>query len=88
MTESSPVISFSSMSKGSRHGSCGVLLPNTELKVIAVDDGRILDLGESGEICVRGPQVRSSPHPAPPRRERQAGRWREVRSLSYFSFQP
>ncbi|XP_043196182.1 4-coumarate--CoA ligase 5-like [Amphibalanus amphitrite] len=57
MTESSPVVSFSSISKGSRYGSCGVLLPNTELKVIAVDDGRVLDLGESGEICVRGPQV-------------------------------
>ena len=57
MTESSPVVSFSSLSKGSRYGSCGVLVPNTELKVIAVDDGRILDRGESGELCVRGPQV-------------------------------
>ena len=57
MTESSPVVSFSSVSKGSRYGSCGVLLPNTELKVVAVDDGRTLDLGQSGELCVRGPQV-------------------------------
>ena len=58
MTESSPVVSFTSISKGSRHGSCGVLLPNTELKIISVDDGRVLDRGESGELCIRGPQVR------------------------------
>ncbi|XP_037082474.1 4-coumarate--CoA ligase-like [Pollicipes pollicipes] len=57
MTETSPVVSMSSRQMGTVHGSCGVLLPNTELKCVSVEDGRELEQGERGELCVRGPQV-------------------------------
>jgi len=57
MTESSPVVSFSSVTKGTIFGSCGVLVPNTELKVISTEDGRELEQDEEGELVVRGPQV-------------------------------
>ena len=58
MTEAFPVIRGSLTKRGDYPGSCGVIVPNTEVKVIATDDGRELEQGETGEICVRGPQVR------------------------------
>ena len=61
MTETSPVITIGSTTKRGDHpGTCGVIVPNTEIKIIAVDDGRELEHGETGEICVRGPQVGQS----------------------------
>lgn len=58
MTEASPVVSFSAKDKTAEVGSCGVPVPNTEIKAISVDDGRELEQGEKGELLVRGPQVR------------------------------
>ena len=42
------------------HGSCGKILPNTELKVVDLKTGANLPPGQQhqGEICIRGPQVR------------------------------
>jgi acyl-CoA synthetase (AMP-forming)/AMP-acid ligase II len=40
-----------------RPGSCGPLVPNTACKVIDVVTGAELEPGETGEICVQGPQV-------------------------------
>ncbi|XP_043201768.1 4-coumarate--CoA ligase 1-like [Amphibalanus amphitrite] len=58
MTETSPVVTFGSRTKrGDYPGTCGVLVHNTEAKMISVEDGRELEQGEIGEICVRGPQV-------------------------------
>ena len=58
MTELSPVATLGSTTKrGDYPGTCGVLLPNTEAKFIAVEDGRELEQGETGELCIRGPQV-------------------------------
>jgi acyl-CoA synthetase (AMP-forming)/AMP-acid ligase II len=42
---------------GPRHGSVGVLLPNTEARIVDPADGRDLSTGEPGELWVRGPQV-------------------------------
>ena len=39
-----------------RHGSVGMPVPDTALKVID-SEGRELPPGERGELCVRGPQV-------------------------------
>ena len=62
------MITFGSNTKrGDYPGSCGVIVPNTEVKIIATDDGRELDQGETGEILARGPQVRTRT-----RRERSA----------------
>ncbi|XP_077991035.1 uncharacterized protein LOC144445370 [Glandiceps talaboti] len=38
-------------------GSCGLLLPDTEAKVIDLETGEILGAGEDGELCFRGPQI-------------------------------
>ena len=39
-------------------GTCGILPPNTEAKVIDSTSGKSLGAGQVGELCVRGPQVR------------------------------
>jgi acyl-CoA synthetase (AMP-forming)/AMP-acid ligase II len=40
-----------------RPASGGPPVPNTSCKVIDVETGAELDLGQTGEVCVRGPQV-------------------------------
>lgn len=40
-----------------RRGTIGQLVPNTECRVVGVDSGDDLPLGEDGELWVRGPQV-------------------------------
>lgn len=62
MTEASPAItslSLPHLSYDSSFGSIGRPLPNTEVKVIAVDDSKGTPLGpnQQGELLVRGPQV-------------------------------
>ena len=47
----------STTKRGDYPGTCGVLLPNTEAKFVAVEDGRELEQGQTGELCIRGPQV-------------------------------
>ena len=55
MTESAPVATVNILG-GDYNGSIGVPAPSTELS-IQDDDGRLLPVGETGEICIRGPQV-------------------------------
>jgi long-chain acyl-CoA synthetase len=55
MTETSPVIAASTTAE-SKLGTVGKPLPSTEIKVIDAD-GNTLKQGETGELCVRGPQV-------------------------------
>lgn len=39
-------------------GTVGLPLPNTELKIVDLDEGNtVLKPGEAGEICIKGPQV-------------------------------
>jgi long-chain acyl-CoA synthetase len=54
LTESSPVVACNPY-KDIRLGSVGIPLPSTEISIR--DEGRALPDGESGELCVRGPQV-------------------------------
>nr|XP_006817098.1 PREDICTED: 4-coumarate--CoA ligase 1-like [Saccoglossus kowalevskii] len=37
-------------------GSSGILIPNTEAKITNTENGSTLGPGETGEICLRGPQ--------------------------------
>jgi long-chain acyl-CoA synthetase len=39
--------------------SIGVPIPNTEARIVSIDDGRDLSPGETGEILIRGPGVAS-----------------------------
>jgi long-chain acyl-CoA synthetase len=55
MTETSPVVSINPLTN-IQIGSIGMPLPSTMVKTID-DDGNDLELGEAGELCVKGPQV-------------------------------
>ncbi|XP_071494141.1 uncharacterized protein [Diadema antillarum] len=37
--------------------SVGLLLPNTEAKIVDIQTGELLGAGQDGELCIRGPQV-------------------------------
>lgn len=56
MTETSPAVTINPVGMDIFNGSIGLPISSTEVKVID-DDGNELPLGESGELCVRGPQV-------------------------------
>ncbi len=56
LTETSPAVCINPLNLGEYNGSIGLPVPSTEVS-IQDEDGNILPLGESGELCVRGPQV-------------------------------
>jgi acyl-CoA synthetase (AMP-forming)/AMP-acid ligase II len=58
MTEASPVTHATPDDPGAaRAGSVGVLVPNTEARIVDVATGEPLGPGRDGELHVRGPQV-------------------------------
>jgi acyl-coenzyme A synthetase/AMP-(fatty) acid ligase len=38
-------------------GSCGILIPNTQAKILDISTGENLGPGKTGEFCIKGPQV-------------------------------
>lgn len=56
LTETSPVAVCNPIDGTERVGTIGIPLPNTDIKVID-DNGKELDAGERGELCIKGPQV-------------------------------
>ncbi len=56
LTETSPAVTINHLDTKVFTGSIGLPVPSTDLS-IRDDAGRELGIGESGEICVRGPQV-------------------------------
>ena len=56
LTETSPAVCINPLDIGDFNASIGLPIPSTEI-AIRGDDGRFLDIGEVGELCVRGPQV-------------------------------
>lgn len=58
MTEASPVALGNPVGPSRRPGTVGVPFPSTEIRVVDPDDPSVeRELGESGELLVRGPQV-------------------------------
>ncbi|MDI6830414.1 MAG: AMP-binding protein [Actinomycetota bacterium] len=57
MTETSPVTVCNPRYGMKKVGSVGIPYPDTELKLVDPEAGEPVPLGETGEICVRGPQV-------------------------------
>ena len=58
LSEASPVVTCNPIAGVAKEGSIGVPLPGTVVEIRASDGaGRSLRSGETGEICVRGPQV-------------------------------
>jgi long-chain acyl-CoA synthetase len=56
LTETSPIVCANPLDVLEFSGSIGLPVPSTEVS-IRDDAGKELPLGETGEICVRGPQV-------------------------------
>jgi long-chain acyl-CoA synthetase len=56
LTETSPVVSVMRMDDPRKPGSCGRPVPNIEVAILD-DDDRPLPPYETGEVCVRGPNV-------------------------------
>ncbi|MGP8072138.1 MAG: long-chain-fatty-acid--CoA ligase [Thermoplasmata archaeon] len=58
LSETSPVTHVNPVEGERRSGSIGLPLPNTDQRVVALEDpDRVLGPGEEGELEVRGPQV-------------------------------
>jgi long-chain acyl-CoA synthetase len=58
LTETSPVTHSNPFSGQRKIGSVGMPLPDTEVKLVKIDDyTQSVPLGESGEIIIKGPQV-------------------------------
>lgn len=56
LTETSPGVSINPLTLPEYNGSIGLPISSTEIQ-IRDDDGVEVPLGESGELCIRGPQV-------------------------------
>ena len=58
MTEASPVTHLSpTVNAPAKPGSIGLVVPNTEVKLMAVDGDGEVDRGQEGELWIRGPQI-------------------------------
>jgi acyl-CoA synthetase (AMP-forming)/AMP-acid ligase II len=58
LTETSPVLTTHPPEQAKiRHGSVGLLLPNTQAQVVDPAGGEALGRNQTGELCFRGPQV-------------------------------
>lgn len=55
LTETSPAVTINPLDKIDFNGSIGLPVPSTDVSVR--NDNRTMAIGESGEICVKGPQV-------------------------------
>ncbi len=56
LTETSPAVCINPLSLAEFNHSIGLPIPSTEVS-IRDDDGNEVDMGQAGELCVRGPQV-------------------------------
>ncbi|MCP4471937.1 MAG: AMP-binding protein [Gammaproteobacteria bacterium] len=56
LTETSPAVCINPLNLKEYNGSIGLPVPSTEVSV-QDENGNILPQGETGELCVRGPQV-------------------------------
>jgi long-chain acyl-CoA synthetase len=58
MTETAPVIMANPLNGNARHVSVGVPMPGTAARIVSeTDPSQPLDVGQAGELLVRGPQV-------------------------------
>ncbi len=58
LSEASPVTHANPSFGENRIGTIGLPYPDTEVKIVDVETGeKVLGVGESGELCIRGPQV-------------------------------
>jgi long-chain acyl-CoA synthetase len=57
LTEASPVVCCAALRVPSKPMSIGLPLPGTDIRFVDVDSGKVVGIGENGELQVKGPQV-------------------------------
>lgn len=58
LTEASPATHSNPIHRERKAGSIGLPLADTDCKIVDIEDGeREVPLGESGELCIKGPQI-------------------------------
>jgi long-chain acyl-CoA synthetase len=57
LTECSPVVTTNPTDIESFTGTIGIPVPSTDVRIVDIDTGAVLDIGGIGEIQVAGPQV-------------------------------
>jgi long-chain acyl-CoA synthetase len=57
MTETSPLTAMNPFKGEKKLGSIGLPLLNTDITLIDPDTSMVVDVGQPGEICVKGPEV-------------------------------
>jgi long-chain acyl-CoA synthetase len=57
MTETSPLTTMNPSKGKKKLGSIGLPILNTDIKLVDPETGNEVELGQPGEICVKGPQV-------------------------------
>jgi long-chain acyl-CoA synthetase len=57
LTEASPVVCCAALRKASKPMSIGMPLPGTDIRFVDHDSGKVVGIGENGELQVKGPQV-------------------------------
>lgn len=58
MTETSPMVSANPFEKDNhRFGTIGIPFPDTEIKIVPIENNEAVKLGEIGEVAIKGPQV-------------------------------
>jgi long-chain acyl-CoA synthetase len=57
LTEASPVVCCAALRVPSKPMSIGLPLPGTDIRFVDVDSGKVVGIGENGEMQVKGPQV-------------------------------
>ena len=65
-TEAGPVLTFNPRDGDRKAGTVGIVLPETELRIVDADTAEPLDdTGAAGEICAKGPQIMKNYHNRP-----------------------
>lgn len=57
LTEASPVVCVNPVGNDGRIGTIGMPIPSTHVRVVSEESGKVLGIGERGELQVKGPQV-------------------------------
>ena len=84
LTEAAPVVTADRPSMSRKDGASGIALPGVEIAIHDEDD-RPLTTGESGEICVRGPNVMAGYHHMPEETAKTLrGGWLHTGDIGYL----
>lgn len=58
LSEASPVVTINPPGTAGKPGSVGIPIAGTTIEIRSIDDpAKVMAQGESGEVCIRGPQV-------------------------------